>query len=83
MQSSPKTSILCIHLKKHWLFSSDQFLWNNDFNILYSTPLDVTHGNVTTKHLAVSSLPFSAVETLCAIVPTGKKWQPGLPSQFL
>lgn len=74
MQSSPKASALCIHLKKHWLFSSDQFLWNYyyDFNILYSTPVDVTHGNVTTQRLSVSSVPFSAVEALCAIVPTGK-----------
>lgn len=74
MQSFPKTFILLNHLKKHRLFSSDQFLWNNyyDFNTLYSTPLDVTHGNVTTKHFTVSSILFSAVETLCAIVPTGK-----------
>lgn len=70
VQSSPKTSILCIHLKKHWLFSSDQFFWNYyyDLNILYSTPLDVTHGSVTTKHLSVSFILFSAVEALCAVV---------------
>lgn len=60
--------------RKHWIFPSDQFFWNYyyDFNILYSTPLDVTHGNVTTKHHRVSSVQFSAVEALCAVVPTGK-----------
>lgn len=44
----------------------------NVFSILYSSPLDAVHSNVTAKHLSIISVPCSAIEALCVLVPPGK-----------